>query len=174
MPNRKIQWDEQRSVAVNARRKLPSLVADYFREVREFLEKEREPKELHRMRLAAKRLRYTLELFRPCYGPRLEQRLKALKELQDLLGDVNDVVASSALLGDTVDDGVQDYLRKRAEDKATQFREHWKESFDAPGREAWWTGYLERSARTPAWRARKQVVKVQAGPARAEIASTHS
>src|SRR3954466_8622473 len=102
MAKHKIQWDERRSAAVDARRALPGLVADYFEEVRDFLAKRRKPKELHRMRLASKRLRYTLELFRPCYGRGLEQRLDALKKLQNSLGDVNDAVATRKLLGKSV------------------------------------------------------------------------
>jgi CHAD domain-containing protein len=145
-----IKWDERRSVAVNARRILPRLVADYFREVRGFLAKDRRPPELHRMRLAGKRLRYTLELFRPCYGPGLDQRLTALKDLQDSLGDVNDAVASDALLAHRIGHKARHFLQARAEEKAAEFRKHWTESFDAPRREAWWTGYLERNAKAPA------------------------
>jgi CHAD domain-containing protein len=144
-----IKWDERGGVAVNARRMLPRLVADYFREVRSFLAKDREPHELHRMRLAGKRLRYTLELFRPCYGPGLQQRLTALKELQDSLGDVNDAVASSALLAHRVGHKARHFLHARAEEKAAEFRKQWSESFDAPRREAWWTVYLERNAKAP-------------------------
>lgn len=145
-----IKWDEQEGVAVNARRLLPRLVSAYFRGVRCFLAEDREPRELHRMRLAGKRLRYTLELFRPCYGPGLEVRLAALKELQDILGDLNDAVTSGALLAHRVGHKARHFLRARAEEKAAEFRKHWAEGFDAPRREAWWTVYLERNAKAPA------------------------
>ena len=150
MAKRKITWDEHRGAAVNARRVLPVLAADYFAEVRHFLTEPREPAELHRMRLASKRLRYTLELFRPCYGPGLEQRLDALGKLQDLLGGVNDAVASAELLGKSVDRKARRFLRERAVEKAAEFRKHWKENFDADGREKWWTDYLKQNARPPA------------------------
>jgi CHAD domain-containing protein len=149
MPKRKIKWNERRSVAVSARQVLPGLVAAYFDEVRSFLAEDREPEQLHRMRLAAKRLRYTLELFRRCYGPALEQRLDAMKKLQDSLGDVNDAVATGKLLGESVDEPVQEFLRARAREKAAEFHTHWKEVFDAPGQEKWWTQYLQRNARPP-------------------------
>jgi CHAD domain-containing protein len=151
-----IQWDERRAAAANARRILPGLAADYFREVRGFLEKDREPRELHRMRLAAKRLRYTLELFRPCYGKGLEQRLAVLKELQDALGDVNDAVVTSGMLGHKAGRKAGPYLTARLEEKAAEFRRHWAESFDAPEREVWWTGYLRKSARSPGKKAAKK------------------
>ncbi|MEI9973986.1 MAG: CHAD domain-containing protein [Ignavibacteriota bacterium] len=50
--------------------------------------------ELHVIRLATKRVRYTLELFRPCYGPGLELRITSLQRLQQLLGEVNDCAAA--------------------------------------------------------------------------------
>jgi CHAD domain-containing protein len=141
----KLHWEEQSSVAANARSILPGLVAGYFEEVRGFLAKKHKPKELHRMRLASKRLRYTLELFRGCYGPGLEERLDALKDVQDALGDVNDAVAAEGLLDSRTVQKVRRFLRARAEEKAQEFRLHWTETFDAPEREKWWTGYLANS-----------------------------
>jgi CHAD domain-containing protein len=44
----------------------------------------------HQMRIAAKRLRYTMELFRPAYEGDLDACLSAMKKLQDLLGDLHD------------------------------------------------------------------------------------
>lgn len=44
----------------------------------------------HAMRIAAKRLRYTMELFRPLYGGELDRVLEAIKQVQSLLGDVHD------------------------------------------------------------------------------------
>jgi len=141
---RSIQWDENATPAGNARLILPELVAQYFKDVRDFLAEKHEPKELHRMRLASKRLRYTLELFRPCYGPGLEDRLDALKKLQDSLGDVNDAVAAGGLLGKRAAKKVRGFLDARAEEKAQEFRLHWTENFDAPKREQWWTNFLRK------------------------------
>jgi hypothetical protein len=45
---------------------------------------------LHDMRIAAKRLRYVLELTAPCFGERAEQGAKAARRLQSLLGDIHD------------------------------------------------------------------------------------
>ena len=84
----------------NARRQLPPLVQAYFARVRELLAADPPPAELHAIRLATKRLRYSLELFRPCYGPGLETRLAALQSLQQILGEVNDCVAAERLLED--------------------------------------------------------------------------
>jgi CHAD domain-containing protein len=44
----------------------------------------------HAMRIAAKRLRYTLEISRPMCPGRLDQAVETVKKLQTLLGDVHD------------------------------------------------------------------------------------
>jgi len=46
--------------------------------------------ELHAMRIAVKRLRYTLEIFRSLFDGETEPVLETLKKLQDLLGEVHD------------------------------------------------------------------------------------
>ena len=46
--------------------------------------------ELHRMRIAAKHLRYTLEVFEPLYERGLRKPIKIVKEIQELLGEVHD------------------------------------------------------------------------------------
>jgi hypothetical protein len=45
---------------------------------------------LHDMRIAAKRLRYLLEMFAPCFGPYAATAGRRAKELQDLLGEIHD------------------------------------------------------------------------------------
>ena len=81
----------------------------------------------------------------------MEERLGALKLLQDCLGDVNDAVASARLLRGALkrQPQMRRFLEDRAAEKAAEFARLWKESFDAEGREAWWTGFLARKARTP-------------------------
>jgi len=44
----------------------------------------------HRLRIAAKRLRYTMEMCDPVYGGQLGSPIKAVKRLQSLLGDIHD------------------------------------------------------------------------------------
>lgn len=45
---------------------------------------------LHDMRIAAKRLRYILELTAPIFGPYAATAAKRTKQLQDLLGEIHD------------------------------------------------------------------------------------
>lgn len=47
-------------------------------------------KELHEMRIAAKRLRYTMEAFIPCFGEPLVKQIDEVKALQEQLGDIHD------------------------------------------------------------------------------------
>ena len=44
----------------------------------------------HAMRIALKRLRYTMEISSPLYSGRLDEAVKAVKRVQTLLGDVHD------------------------------------------------------------------------------------
>ena len=45
---------------------------------------------LHDMRIAAKRLRYILEVTGSCFGPYAATSVKMVKDLQDLLGEIHD------------------------------------------------------------------------------------
>jgi hypothetical protein len=45
---------------------------------------------LHDMRIAAKRLRYILEITGPCFGPYVKTATKLTRELQDVLGELHD------------------------------------------------------------------------------------
>ncbi len=151
----RIHWDERRSAAGNARRELPALMAAYFARVRHLLAKDPPPAKLHRVRLVTKRIRYTLELFRPCYGRGLDARIAGLRDVQRLLGEVNDCVTAASLLSKGMRASpqkahVKKFLDDRARLKAADFRRHWAEVFDAPGQERWWTGYLGTAARATA------------------------
>ncbi|MGD9030826.1 MAG: CHAD domain-containing protein, partial [Anaerolineae bacterium] len=55
---------------------------------------------LHRLRIAAKRLRYTLEFFEEVLAPEARSLIKQMKNLQDHLGDLQDAVVASELLRD--------------------------------------------------------------------------
>jgi CHAD domain-containing protein len=148
-------WDERTGAAANAHRELPLLAASFFAQVRALLAENPSPAKLHRLRLLTKRLRYTLELFRPCYGPAIETRLAALRRIQQSLGEVNDSAAAGRLLSQAMSAAspqrarILRYLEERAALKAQEFRKDWAEVFDAPGQERWWTTYLARHARTP-------------------------
>ena len=151
----KIKWDEATGPAENAAKYLPKLAESYFAEVRKLLADDPKPAELHQLRLASKHFRYSLELFRPCYAEGLEERIESLKGVQDLLGECNDAVVTAHRIhkAKKLSPALQTRLTKHLEDlaseKANAFRKKWKQEFDAPGKEEWWTGYLARNARPP-------------------------
>ena len=58
---------------------------------------------LHRTRIAAKRLRYALELFSPCWGDALKPLAREFTKLQDALGDLRDCDTWIADLGPRLD-----------------------------------------------------------------------
>lgn len=56
--------------------------------------------DLHDMRIAAKRLRYTLELFRDVFGDAGEAMVEAVREVQEQLGQLHDHDVRIALIED--------------------------------------------------------------------------
>lgn len=151
------RWDARTAAAANARRGLPRLAAAYFARVRKLLADRPPPAKLHAIRLETKRLRYTLELFRPCYGPGLDARLAALRHVQQLLGEVNDCSTTERWIGHAAGPSplrvrILRFLAARSAAQAQVFHQAWTGVFDAPGQELWWTRYLSRHARTPARR----------------------
>ena len=151
-----IHWDEKAGAAQNARHQFPALVAAYFAQVREALGHRPEASELHALRLLTKRLRYTLELFRPCYGPGLRARLAALRRIQQCLGEINDCVTVASIVAESSRKEspqrkrIDQFLEQRTQALIEHFRREWIDVFDAPGKERWWTSYLARHARFPA------------------------
>jgi len=147
-----IEWMPRAEAADNARTRLPKLVAAYFAEGRKLLASNPAPAQLHALRLATKKVRYTLELFKSCYDAGLNERISALKSLQQMLGEINDTVAAEptieAALGARTPEmeKVARFLRERGKVKANEFKRHWTKVFDAPGQERWWTTYLARPA----------------------------
>jgi hypothetical protein len=142
-------WQESRPAAECARQVLPKLAADFFHEGRRIVSAAPSIQDLHELRLALKRFRYALELFRPCYGSGLEQRLEALKGLQDHLGDMNDCEVVAKLVESTLPEADDvgtflQFLKARGEQEQESVLLQWRDVFDAPGQEDWWVEYLTR------------------------------
>ncbi|HEX8120562.1 MAG TPA: CHAD domain-containing protein [Solirubrobacteraceae bacterium] len=92
---------------------------------------------LHDMRIAAKRLRYVLEVTEPCFGPYAATAGKRTKELQDLLGEIHDcdvlVPRIAEIVGELRNAAVADVVHRSgdAEDVDPAL------AADAPHRDAW-------------------------------------
>jgi len=141
-----MKWDPDLPVEVNARRRLPKLLARFYAAGREVLAHE-DPGTLHQFRLRGKRVRYSLELFRPVYGPKLEKLLKRLRRAQNALGEINDCATARLIVPHSSE--FHAWLDERQATLHGEFVRYWLDDFDAPGEENNWIRYLARYARAP-------------------------
>ncbi len=141
-------WDAKLTAAQNAKRRLPALVAAYFDAGRKLVQSKATPEDLHHFRLATKRLRCILELFRPCYGKSMEIRIDDLRGVQNRLGEINDCVTTLALLKPvSKHKKLTAFLKKRIAQRTDAFRQYWHQTFDPPGQETRWKRYFTSFAR---------------------------
>ena len=75
------------------------------------------------MRIAAKRLRYVLEIDRPCFEPAAEDARRAAKELQGVLGEIHDCDVMLPKVEGIA--SLESLLRTRRELLFARFRELW-------------------------------------------------
>ncbi len=134
-----MKWKQAKTAGVNARRVLPALAEKYFDAGRKASDGKRSPKELHRFRIATKRFRYTLELFRPAYGTALDTRIDAVRGLQSVLGKLHDYHAISKML--RKQSPLQARLERSLKKKLKEFHEQWA-AFDANGQLKRWKTFL--------------------------------
>lgn len=74
--------DAGREIVMRSWEELSGLSAALYRPLK--------TKRLHKMRIAAKRLRYSLELFAACWGKEAKRLAGEISELQDALGEMHD------------------------------------------------------------------------------------
>lgn len=80
----------------------------------------------HDMRIAAKRLRYVLEIVGPCFGPEAKEARDAARRLQGVLGEIHD--CDTMLPRAAGIESLQNVLRTRRELLFRQFSELWREN----------------------------------------------
>jgi CHAD domain-containing protein len=151
MAKKKLLWDKSASASSNARVRLPAMLEGYFDQGRKLMERSSSSVgPMHPFRLETKALRYTLELFRPCYGPGLEGFLLSLRRIQDCLGALNDYATTRDLIAARLPkhaperEKVDRVLAARAKRKAMEFRRYWRQTFDKPGEDRRWMNYTSR------------------------------
>ena len=152
--NPAFRWNVAGNSGENARRILARMPRKFFSIGRVAAKLDSTPPQLHAFRLAAKRFRYTLELFEPMYGPMLAVRLEQVRKIQSVLGERQDCVVLNDRLLKLADDAgpVRDALAKlNAEGGALEqkFRRYWRETFDPAGAETLWIRYFERRPALP-------------------------
>ena len=129
----------QESAKENARRLLPAMMEDLFREGREAARPDSSQRKMHQFRLKTKRMRYTLELFAPVYGAKTKKIMESLKGLQEKLGAINDCATTLEMI--RRDRAAAAAVRRLAGERETEFREHWKRHF-GPREKARWKAVL--------------------------------
>lgn len=91
--------DPEGTLAENARRILAVRMAEFY-SYTPIVGREEAVVELHDLRIAAKRLRYSLELFRAVFGEEGERQIARVKALQEELGLIHDHDVRIALVED--------------------------------------------------------------------------
>jgi CHAD domain-containing protein len=134
-----MKWKPSGTAAESAHAALPKLAQKYFKAGRQAASGKRSAKELHRFRIATKEFRYSLELFRPVYGPSLERHIHALRELQSVLGKLNDHHTLKPFFKS--DKALKAKLDEAMEKHLSQFHEQWKK-VDANGALKRWKAYF--------------------------------
>ncbi|MFM9108776.1 MAG: CHAD domain-containing protein [Chloroflexota bacterium] len=136
-PVRKLRRDG--SLAANARKVLRVRLAE-FDSHGAAVDQPGDPEALHDLRIAAKRLRYTLEVFRPEFGDAGVAGLAGVKEIQERLGvlhdrDVRIALVESELAAQDLDElarsGLERMLvaeRAGRESAYEAFRAGWEEA----------------------------------------------
>ena len=137
-----MKWKAGRSAGDNAAAALPKLVEPFFEGGRKASAAANQ-EALHRFRIRVKRFRYTLELFRPCYGPALDRRLETLRRLQSCLGQMGDLNVVVRLAGRSP---VAGRARRELRAKVGEFQRMWG-AFDREGAAGRWRAYLKRVRR---------------------------
>lgn len=97
------------------------VITERFRELRDLsasLYRPNKTRPLHEMRIAAKRLRYALELFAPCWDEQLASFAKEIAKMQTSLGELHDcdvwIAEIGAMLRDTSSDKAQQARNRSA------------------------------------------------------------
>lgn len=139
----------EEDAAAHGRALLPRMAAEFFAAGRKAVEKPAAAAQLHAFRLAAKRFRYTLEIFSGFYGPVFERRLGQVREIQGILGRRQDCAVAARLLEaaasfDPEAQRVMQALERRARKLESEFVRYWRETFDGAGHERLWVRYLAR------------------------------
>jgi CHAD domain-containing protein len=142
-----LHWEASTHPAENARRVLPKLARDYFRHGDKAARPETSEGDLHEFRLATKRFRYTLEMFTPVYGPGLEARIKQIRQVQQVLGDVQDCQAIRTMEPIQPHARLIAWLEQRLDQKKAEFYKLWREQFSTDQIQTGWLRYLNRYSR---------------------------
>jgi hypothetical protein len=109
--------DPDAPVIDNARRVLAVRIAEFY-SFEPIVSHPELSEALHDMRISAKRLRYTLELFRSQFGKAGERQIERVKAIQELLGTLHDHDVRIDLIGEELSQLMVEQSRKTRSDIA--------------------------------------------------------
>src|SRR5215213_1183700 len=109
--------DPDAPVIDNARRVLAVRIAEFY-SFQPIVSHPELSEALHDMRISAKRLRYTLELFRSQFGKAGERQIERVKTIQEILGTLHDHDVRIDLIGDELSRLMVEQSRKTRSDIA--------------------------------------------------------
>src|SRR5215210_3950228 len=109
--------DPDAPVIDNARRVLAVRIAEFY-SFQPIVSHPELSEALHDMRISAKRLRYTLELFRSQFGKAGDRQIERVKTIQELLGTLHDHDVRIDLIGEQLSQLMVEQSRKTRSDIA--------------------------------------------------------
>ena len=133
-----MRLDPHKTARENAVLFLPRLAGEYFQAGDKAAGPGHPVKRLHPFRIQTKRFRYSLEYFRPCYGPAMDSYLAQVKGLQQSLGELNDCFSSRGYyqrllrINEPQQRRLLAALHRREGELREKFRYHWQVGFARP------------------------------------------
>ena len=123
--------------------RLRKLASKYLRLGRKAAGEDSTVRQLHRFRLSAKRLRYSLELFQTFHPKALAEVIAEVRTVQTCLGEANDCRTIRKMLrrmstSDVLTHKLAKQLKREQKHKISRLREHWAKYFGHPKNEHAW------------------------------------
>lgn len=144
-----------------AHRELPRIARGFFKCGNRAADAKASAEELHQFRIAAKKFRYTLELFAPFYGSAANDWLERITGVQTLLGRINDCRTVRTMVSRMGENGrIEASLRKRQRRRTDEFRQLWAEQFSSSNGAKQWMQALRCPPRKPMVRGTAATQKV--------------
>ena len=141
------------SIAERATSELTRVAAGFFDSGEKASGAKASAKELHALRLAAKRFRYTLELFAPSYGPAANVWLERIARVQTRLGRINDCRTVRSVVSSIGENReIEAALKRKQRRRMRDFRKLCRDEFADARQTRQWIHDLRFPAKKPAGR----------------------
>jgi CHAD domain-containing protein len=129
---------KDQSIPSRARQTLRPLAQKYLKVGSHAAQPDTHPDELHELRLVAKGLRYSLEIFGELSGAEWEREIQQIRKVQELLGAINDCVTTSGLVAECGHHAAvrrsKAALKHLLGQRLHAFRSHWRKVYDSKKR----------------------------------------